>query len=76
MNLLLRPLNDVNDPVWSVIISIIILLIGVFYYVSYIITMAAAESNEETTPTQMEETPTIHSGGTICDPLRDSSESH
>jgi len=33
MNLLLRPLNDINDPVWSVIFSIILLLIGVFYVV-------------------------------------------
>ena len=30
MNLLLRPLNDINDPVWSVIFSIILLLIEFF----------------------------------------------
>lgn len=33
MNLILRPLNDVNDPTWSIIISIILLLIGVGYVV-------------------------------------------
>ena len=33
VNLILRPLNDINDPTWSVIISIIILLIGVGYVV-------------------------------------------
>jgi hypothetical protein len=33
MNLLLRPLENPNDPVWSVIISIIILLIGVGYVI-------------------------------------------
>ena len=76
MNLILRPLEDINDPVWSVIISIIILLIGVFYYVRYIITMAMAEFDEETTSDQMEKSSTIHNGGTVCDSLRDSGESH
>ena len=33
MNLILRPLNDVNDPTWSVIISLILLLIGVAYVI-------------------------------------------
>ena len=37
MNLLLKPLEDVNDPVWSVIISIMILLAGVLYVVVYIL---------------------------------------
>ena len=52
MNLLLRPLEDVNDPTWSVIISLIILLVGVVYYVSYILKLAFKEledgSNETT----------------------------
>jgi len=47
MNLILRPLNDINDPVWSVIISIIILLIGVGYYIVYIMRMAFDELNDE-----------------------------
>jgi hypothetical protein len=47
MNLLLRPLDNVNDPVWSVIISIIILLAGVSYYIVYIMRMAFSEMNDE-----------------------------
>ena len=47
MNLLLRPLDNVNDPVWSVIISIIILLAGVSYYIVYIMRMAFNEMNDE-----------------------------
>jgi len=43
MNLILRPLEDVNDPTWSVIISLIILLVGVVYYVSYILKLAFKE---------------------------------
>ena len=47
MNLLLRPLDNANDPVWSVIISIIILLAGVFYYIVYIMRMAFDELNHD-----------------------------
>tara|TARA_R100000027_G_scaffold40833_1_gene30399 strand:- start:406 stop:609 length:204 start_codon:yes stop_codon:yes gene_type:complete len=47
MNLLLRPLDNPNDPVWSVIISIIILLIGVGYYIRYIMRMAFDELNND-----------------------------
>ena len=45
MNLILRPLNDVNDPVWSVIISIIILLIGVAWVIRYILLVDKKESH-------------------------------
>ena len=38
MNLLLRPLNDVNDVTWSIVISLIILLIGVGYVIRIILT--------------------------------------
>jgi len=38
MNLLLRPLNDINDPTWSVIFSIILLLIGVSYVIYRVLT--------------------------------------
>ena len=38
MNLLLRPLNDINYPTWSVIFSIILLLIGVSYVIRIILT--------------------------------------
>ena len=46
MNLLLHPLQNSNDPVWSVIISIIILLAGVSYYVLYIMRMAFDELDD------------------------------
>ena len=45
MNLLLRPLEDINDPVWSVIFSIILLLVGVFYVVYYILGIDKRESH-------------------------------
>jgi hypothetical protein len=45
MNLILRPLNDINDPVWSVIFSIILLLAGVFYVVAYILGIDERESH-------------------------------
>jgi hypothetical protein len=47
MNLLLRPLEDFNDPTWSVIISIIILLAGVIYCIVYIMTMAFSELDHD-----------------------------
>ena len=47
MNLLLRPLENVSDPVWSVIISLIILLAGVAYYIVYIMRMAFDELEDE-----------------------------
>jgi len=46
MNLILRPLEDINDPTWSVIISLVILLAGVLYYVAYIIKMSNDEMKE------------------------------
>jgi hypothetical protein len=46
MNLLLRSLNDYNDPTWSVIISLAILLAGVLYYVAYILRMASDEMKD------------------------------
>ena len=36
MNLLLRPLNDVNDVTWSIIWILIIVLDGVFRVIVYI----------------------------------------
>ena len=47
MNLLLRPHENVKDPVWSVIISLIILLAGVTYYIVYIMRMAFDELKDE-----------------------------
>jgi hypothetical protein len=43
MNLLLRPLNDVNDVTWSIVISLLILLAGVGYYIYTIMIMAFDE---------------------------------
>ena len=44
MNLILRPLEDINDPVWSVIISILILLAGVSWVIRYILLVDTRES--------------------------------
>ena len=48
MNLILSPLENPNDPVWSVIISILILLFGVGYYIRYIMIMAFTELEDDT----------------------------
>ena len=46
MNLLLRPLEDVNDPTWSIIWSLIILLVGVGWVIKYILGIDAREAQE------------------------------
>ncbi len=46
MNLLLRPLNDINDPTWSVIFSIMLLLIGVGWVVRYILLVDTREAQD------------------------------
>ena len=43
MNLLLRPLNDVNDVTWSIVISLIMLLFGTAYYIYTIMSLAYKE---------------------------------
>ena len=55
MELFLRPLENPNDPVWSVIISIIILLAGVFYVIIYILGIDESESHESDDTTESEE---------------------
>ena len=55
MELLLRPLENPNDPVWSVIISIILLLIGVLYIIVYIIGIDERESHGSNGATEQEE---------------------
>ena len=47
MNLILRPLADVNDVTWSIIWCLIILLVGVMYCIVYIMRMAFSELNDE-----------------------------
>ena len=54
MNLLLRPLQDPNDPTWSVIIMIAILLCAVLYIVVYILGIDERE-NGSNGATQQEE---------------------
>jgi hypothetical protein len=69
MNLLLRPLEDINDPVWSVIISIIILLIGVFWVVRYILGIDEREAQQHgsnDTPEQKELLQLPSSGDQSC----------
>ena len=46
MNLLLRPLDNINDPVWSVIFSIALLLCMVFYVIVYILGIDKKEHAE------------------------------
>ena len=55
MNLVLRPHENYNDPTWSVIISIIILLIGVAYIVVYIMGIDERESNGSNDTPESEE---------------------
>jgi hypothetical protein len=55
MNLLLRPLEDINDVTWSIVISLIILLAGVFYVIVYILGIDERESHgSHDTPEQEE----------------------
>ena len=46
VNLILRPLEDVNDVTWSIIWCMVILLAGVTYYIVYIMRMAFDELND------------------------------
>jgi hypothetical protein len=46
MNLLLRPLDNANDPVWSVIICVILAVAGALFVVIYILRMAFAELDD------------------------------
>ena len=47
MNLFLRPLEDVNDVTWSVIVSLLILLAGTAYYIYTIMKLAFEELEDE-----------------------------
>ena len=47
MNLVLRPLADYKDVTWSIIISILILLAGVAYYIYTIMSLAFEELDDE-----------------------------
>ena len=47
VNLILRPLADVNDVTWSIAWCLLILLAGVAYYIVYIMRIAFDEMNDE-----------------------------
>ena len=55
MNLILKPLDDVNDVTWSIVISLIILLVGVFYIIVYILGIDERESNGSDDTTKSKE---------------------
>ena len=55
MNLILRPHENLNDPTWSVIWSIVILLIGVIYIIYYILGIDKRESHGSDDTTESEE---------------------
>ena len=63
MELLLKPLENSNDPVWSVIIMIAILLIGVVWIVVYILGIDERESNGNHDTTESEELLQLSSDG-------------
>ena len=46
MNLLLHPLENLNDPVWSVIIMVAMSVLGAGYVIYYILRIAGRELNE------------------------------
>ena len=52
MNLLLRPLENTDDPVWSVIWMIAILLVGLAYVIVYILRMDERESHGSNDPSK------------------------
>jgi hypothetical protein len=47
MELILRPLNDVNDVTWSIVISLIMLLFGTAYYIYTIMSLAYKELEDD-----------------------------
>ena len=56
MNLLLRPLDNPNDPVWSVIILVIIAVVMTLTYVVYILRLSFKElKNGSNDTTEQEE---------------------
>ena len=67
MNLILRPLENTDDPVWSVIWMIAILLAGLAYVIVYILRMDERESHgSDDTPEQEELLQLPSSGDKSC----------
>ena len=63
MNLILRPLENTDDPVWSVIWMIAILLAGLAYVIVYILRMDERESHGSHDPPEQEELLQLPSSG-------------
>ena len=63
MELFLRPLADVNDVTWSIVWSLIILLVGVFYVIVYILGIDERESHGIHDTPEQEELLQLPSGG-------------
>ena len=63
MNLILRPLENTDDPVWSVIWMIAILLAGLAYIIVYILRMDERESNGSNDTPEQEELLQLPSSG-------------
>ena len=55
MNLLLRPLDNANDPVWSAIICVILAVLGALFVVIYILRQAFAELEDGSNDTTKQE---------------------
>ena len=70
MNLLLRPLEDINDVTWSIVISLIILLAGVFYVIVYILGIDERESHGSNDTAEQEELLQLPSDGDQQSPGR------
>jgi len=55
MNLLLRPLDNPGDPVWSVIICVILAVVGALFVIIYILREAFAELEDGSNATTEQE---------------------
>ena len=63
MNLILRPLENTDDPVWSVIWMIAILLAGLAYVIVYILRIDERESHGSNDTPEQEELLQLPSSG-------------
>ena len=63
MNLLLRPVDNLNDPVWSVIFMVFLAVAGAFYCIYYILGVDERESHGSNDTTKQEELLQLQSDG-------------
>ncbi len=63
MELFLRPLEDPNGVTWSIIWSLVILLVGVFYVIVYILGIDEREANGSNDTSKSEELLQLPSDG-------------